>query len=96
MSGKKHHSPFFTFAILPGIYSETSQKTTSKDIGIMRTGLLTAAVAAMLMLTFGQQILRLHRTGQQIRGGGAGFLHLGQKDSACQDDAGKEDSLHIG
>ena len=48
---KKHHSPFFTFAILPGIYSETSQKTTSKDIGIMRTGLLTAAVAAMLMLT---------------------------------------------
>ncbi len=41
----------FTFIALPGIYSETSQKTTSKDIGIMRTGLLTAATAAMLMLS---------------------------------------------
>ena len=25
----KNHSPFFTFATLPGIYSETSQKTSS-------------------------------------------------------------------
>lgn len=43
--------PFFTFAALPGIYCETSQKTTYKNIGIMRTGLLTAAMAAILMIS---------------------------------------------
>lgn len=69
---KKKSFPFFTFAALPAIYSETSQKTTSKDIGVMRTGLISAAMAAMLMLSVSASA---EARGPHRHGGGYGRHH---------------------